>query len=188
MERPAIVWIALQSRVSAIESFQLMQEAGNYLPEHVKPWTYWIQAILFVAPLLFIKHMTPRILILTQILNTFAAYLVFVWEGDQVTKLFGLGHLFWIWPAVYLYFDIRKKALSRIYRAFAVLALLTISASLLLDIRDTAQWVLGERGSVLVNVPAENPLYRIRKIKQVAPTINYIHIAYSGFRSTLIGS
>lgn len=143
-----------------MESFQMMMDAGNYLPEHVKPWTLWMQGILFFVPIIFLRHLAPRLLIVTQVLNTLVAYLVFTWEGDQVTKLFGIGHFFWIWPAFYLLRDCQIKELSLYYRGFAITALLTISISLVLDVRETTHWLLGDRNSILVGVPIDHPLYR----------------------------
>ncbi len=144
-----------------MESFQLMSEAGNYLPGHVKPWTYWLQGILLMAPLFFVRHhVAPRLLLASQLLNGFVAYLVFVWEGGQVTKLFGIGHIFWVWPAYYLLRDCKSENLSLPYRSFACAALLTITTSLILDLRDVTLWLAGDRGSVLENVPLDHPLYR----------------------------
>ncbi len=138
-----------------MNAWQLMMDAGNYLPDHVKYWTYWMQGILFLAPLLFIKHTAARLLILAQLLNTLVAYGVFIWEGNQVTKLFGVGHFLWLWPALYLYRDCRNTTSTQLYRGFALCALITIAISLVFDTRDTAQWLLGDRASVLVILPKD---------------------------------
>lgn len=145
-----------------MESFQLMMDAGNYLPAHIGPWLIWMQMLLIVAPLLFIKFTGARLMLLAQLLNFTVAYAVFVWEGDQVTKLFGVGHVFWLIPLWYFLRDIRAPHLTGIwgttYRGYALLAAITITISLLFDIRDTAQWIMGDRGSILVDVPQDSPL------------------------------
>jgi len=129
-----------------------MMEAGAYLPKHISPWLTWMQIVLFAMPILFIKHKPARILIIAQLLNTLVAYLVFVLEGDQVTKLFGLGHFFWILPLWYLARDIKSEK-SKVYRYYAGVATITIIISLIFDVRDTALWVMGDRESILTTVP-----------------------------------
>lgn len=141
------------------ESVSLMLEAGSYLPPHVQPWVSWMQVCLFLAPLAFLRHTGPRALLLSQPLNALIAYLVFVYEGQQVTHLFGLGHLAWIAPALLLARDF-PRVRSRPYRAFIVLAVATIAVSLVFDVRGFALWARGDRSSVLVGVPAESGLYR----------------------------
>ena len=141
-----------------MHSFQLMMDAGRYLPAHIGPWITWMQVVLFLLPFLFIKYLAPRYLILAQLLNTLTAYLVFVGEGHQVTKLFGIGHFFWILPLWLLARDARNAELSLLYRGYAGIAVLTMSISLVFDTKDTAQWMLGDRRSVLVGVPADSAL------------------------------
>ena len=86
---------------------------------------------------------------LAQVLNFSLAYLVFEWEQQKVTKLFGIGHIFWVWPAVLFYLDIQKRHGSKPYLAFAGIALVTISISLVFDTRDTVLWMMGDRESIL---------------------------------------
>jgi len=136
-----------------------MMEAGAYLPPHVQPWAQWMQFCLFLLPLAFLKFWPPRIVLLSQVINIVVAYIVFIVEGDQVTKLFGLGHLIWAWPLVLLVRDWKQQE-SRYYRGFILVASATILISLVFDVRDIVQWGLGDRGSVLVGVPAESPLSR----------------------------
>ena len=142
-----------------MESFNLMMEAGNYLPKHIVPWTYWMQFILFAVPILFLKHKAAQYLILSQILNTITAYLVFVAEGNDVTRLFGLGHLFWIVPLWFLIADFRSDK-WRVYRWFCIAAATTITISLVFDIWHITSWILGDRASMLVDVPKSSALYR----------------------------
>ncbi len=130
--------------------------AGDYLPEHIGPWLMWMQIVLFLLPILFLKYTAPRYLLLAQVLNTLAAYLVFVAEGHQVTKLFGIGHFFWLLPLWMFARDIRINKYSLIYRSFAAIAAITLVISLVFDIRDTAQWLAGDRASILVGVPADS--------------------------------
>ena len=136
-----------------MDALNEMLAAGQYLPEHVVWWVTWMQVVLIFAPLLLVMYRTPRYLIAAQCLNFGIAYLVFVYEGNQVTRLYGLGHLFWIWPMIYFVKDIQSKDLNLVYRIYAVLAALTIAIRLMFDIRDYLLWVLGDRGSILVGVP-----------------------------------
>ena len=138
-----------------VESFQLMMDAGNYLPEHLQPWLLWMQLSLFAAPLFFIKYVAPRYLILAQVINTLVAYAVFVGEGHQVTKLFGIGHFVWLWPLWLFVRDVRNRYGSTVYRTYAWIVILTISVSLVFDIRDTSLWIMGDRDSILVTMPSD---------------------------------
>ncbi len=144
-----------------MESFQLMMAAGNYLPTHLGPWLTWMQVVLFLLPFAFVRHVAPRYLLLAQVLNTLTAYGVFVAEGHQVTRLFGLGHFFWLWPLWLMVRDVRSSVTPRLYRSYAAVAALTISISLVFDVRDTALWILGDRESILVDVPLESPLAEV---------------------------
>ncbi len=134
-----------------MESWQLMMAAGDSLPAHVKPWTMWMQIVLFLGPILFLRYRSAQLLIGAQILNTAVAFAVFVWEGHEVTRLFGLGHFLWLVPAAFFVRDLRQGEASKLYLGFAAVALATISISLLFDTRDTVLWLLGDRGSVLVS-------------------------------------
>lgn len=142
-----------------MESFQLMLEAGNYLPEHIKPWLTWMQVVLFLVPVLFVRHRAPRYLLLAQLLNAATAYLVFMSEGYRITKLFGVGHLYWLVPLWMLAVDVRNREKWVVYRAYAAMAVLTMAISLVFDVRDTALWLMGDRGSVLVHVPVDSALH-----------------------------
>lgn len=144
-----------------MESLRLMMEAGAYLPPHVAPWAQWMQFCLFLLPLLFVKYWPPRILIASQVVVTLVAWGVFAAEGNQVTRLFGVGHLVWIVPLVLLVRAFPREA-SKPYRGFILVASATILISLVFDLRDLALWATGDRGSVLVGVPAESPLSSAR--------------------------
>ncbi len=132
-----------------MSDFQAMVDAGAHLPEHIRPWLLWMQVILFVGPIVFIRYRAARWLILAQIVNVVVAYSVFVAEGNDITKLFGLGHFAWLIPLWFFVRDIpTDKWLA--YRVYAGIAAMTIAISLVFDVRDTAQWILGDRGSLLV--------------------------------------
>ena len=133
-----------------MNEFQLMMAAGEQLPEQIKLWTTWMQIVLFALPVLFIKYKPVRWLLLAQVGNIIIAYSVFVAEGFNVTRLFGVGHILWVIPLWVLAKDvISEKAL--LYRVFACVAVATMCISLVFDVRDIALWMLGDRESVLVH-------------------------------------
>ncbi|MCG8606113.1 hypothetical protein MJD09_14125, partial [bacterium] len=134
-------------------SFEAMMEAGNHLSPHVKPWVIWMQFILFLAPLFFLKWAAARWLVVAQLVNIAVAYAVFVAQGDQVTRLFGLGHFAWIVPLWFLAADVRSDNWI-VYRLFAGAAAATILISLVLDTRDIALWLGGDRGEITVKPSA----------------------------------
>lgn len=139
------------------QSFSLMMEAGDYLPPHVAPWATWMQIALMALPLLFIWYHAARMLILAQLVNFAVAFAVFVAEGDQVTRLFGLGHAAWAVPMVLFARDLYTDKWAP-YRIYAGVAALTIAISLAFDVRDVALWIGGDRGSTLVGLPVGHPL------------------------------
>jgi len=118
-----------------------------------------MQIVLIALPLVFLWYHAARMLVLAQFINIGVAFAVFVAEGDQVTRLFGLGHAAWAVPMVLFARDLyTDKWLP--YRIYASVAALTIAISLVFDIRDAALWMGGDRGSTLVGVPEGHPLYR----------------------------
>jgi len=52
-----------------MDSFLRMIEAGQYLPGHIVPWVNWMQIILIVGPVIFIKYKASRYLLLAQLAN-----------------------------------------------------------------------------------------------------------------------
>jgi len=122
--------------------------AGDLIPQHLMPWIIWMQNILFLGPVVFIRYPAARWMILAQIINALIAYCVFVAEGNQVTRLFGLGHLVWVFPLWMFWRDIRSPYWIG-YRTYAATASLTILISLTFDVVDIGRWIGGERLSIL---------------------------------------
>ena len=132
-----------------MESFRRMLGVGKFIPAHVKPWMYWMQLMLFVGPVLFVGFAGARYLLAAQALNAITGYIVFVKEGEKVSRLFGLGHVFWLAPLWFFAQDVRSDEWA-VYRGYAALAALTIAISLVFDVRDVYLWLRGDRASVLV--------------------------------------
>jgi|GEM_PF-979965 len=140
-----------------LDAFAAMALMMPYFPPHVAPWLTWMQIVLIVLPFVFFRYRAARMMILAQILNFAIATAVFMAEGNQVTKLFGLGHIAWVYPMILFYRDIRSE-LWKPYRTYAAIAATTIAISLVLDARDTAQWIAGDRETVLIGLPDGHPL------------------------------
>ena len=134
----------------------LMAEMGDHIPEHVAPWLTWMQIVLIAIPFIFIYYRAARMMILAQFVNFLIATIVFMAEGNQVTRLFGLGHIAWVYPMILYYRDIRSDYWKP-YRVYAAIAAATIAISLVLDVRDVALWLGGDRGTTLVGLPEGNP-------------------------------
>lgn len=139
-----------------LTALSLMAEMGNYIPEHVAPWLTWMQIVLIALPFVFIYYRAARMMVLAQLVNFVIATIVFMAEGNQVTRLFGLGHIAWVYPMVLYYKDIRSE-LWKPYRIYAAIAAATIAISLVMDVRDVALWVGGDRGTTLVGLPEGYP-------------------------------
>lgn len=131
--------------------------AGEFVPSHVQPWMKWMQVLLFPAPFIFIGQTAARVLILAQVLNCIVGYIVFVKEGNKVSRLFGLGHIFWAAPMWFLAGDVFSDEWI-VYRGFAAAASITIAISLVFDVRDWCLWLCGDRATVLTGIPEGHPL------------------------------
>ncbi|MGD1933734.1 MAG: hypothetical protein ACFB0Z_04355 [Candidatus Phaeomarinobacter sp.] len=139
-----------------LTALSLMAQMGDYIPPHVAPWLTWMQVVLILLPFLFVYYRAARMMILAQIVNFVIATIVFMAEGNQVTRLFGLGHIAWVYPMILFYRDIRSDHWKP-YRVYAAIAAATIAISLVMDVRDTALWIGGDRGTTLVGLPEGYP-------------------------------
>lgn len=146
--------VCLMEQIS--HSLSLMAQMGQYIPDHVAPWVTWMQIVLIGLPFLFIYYRAARMMILAQIINFVIATIVFMAEGNQVTRLFGLGHIAWVYPMWLYTRDIRSEHWKP-YRAYAAIAAVTIAISLVMDARDTALWLSGDRATTLVGLPEGHP-------------------------------
>ncbi len=142
-----------------LTALSLMAQMMPYVPPHVAPWLTWMQIVLILLPFLFIYYRAARMMILAQIVNFIIATVVFMAEGNQVTRLFGLGHIAWAYPMILFYRDIRSE-FWKPYRVYAAIAAVTIAISLVMDVRDTALWIGGDRETTLVGLPTDHPLAR----------------------------
>ena len=140
-----------------LDALAALSQMMPYVPPHVAPWLTFMQVTLIVLPFAFFKYRAARMMILAQIVNFAIGITVFMAEGNQVTKLFGLGHVAWIYPMWLFARDVRTDLWTP-YRVYAGIAALTIAISLVLDVRDTALWVAGDRGTTLVGLPEGHPL------------------------------
>ncbi len=135
-----------------MRTFRQMLQVGKFIPAHVKPWMYWMQLMLFVGPVLFVGFASARYLLASQILNAITAFIVFSKEGATVSRLFGVGHVFWLIPLWFFAQDVRSDEWV-VYRGYAALAAATIAISLIFDARDVFLWFRGDRASILVGQP-----------------------------------
>jgi len=132
-----------------MDAITTMNEQISQFPAWLQYWLTWMQTILIVLPFVFIKRREAQILIVAQVLNFAVGGIVYTAEGNQITKLFGLGHLFW--AGAYIYFLYRLWAQkvdlqSRpYYRAWFYTATLTLTISLPLDAYDLTKYAGGMR-------------------------------------------
>ena len=63
-------------------------------PQWLQWWLRWMQIMLILLPIFFIRYREAQILLWAQVMNFAVGAGVVLWEGGQVTKLFGLGHVF----------------------------------------------------------------------------------------------
>lgn len=126
-----------------------MMAQFEVFPLWVQWWLRWMQLVLIVLPVFFIRRREAQILLVAQVLNFVVGYGVVVWEGGHVTKLFGLGHVFWAvafvligWRWAQGRIDLAGRPL---YRAWLAIAMVTLAISLPLDAYDLVQYANGLR-------------------------------------------
>ena len=139
-----------------MDSVLALLRAALYLPVLVQIWLAWMLMVLFIAPLVFLRHGPAQWLAGVQLINIATAFAIFVGQGHDITRIFGLGHVLWLIPLGLLAKDAVLQSWSH-YRIFAILASLTIIVSLVFDFRDLWLWVEGDHGSVLIDAPDLTP-------------------------------
>jgi len=142
-----------------METMNLFFEAGNYFDPKLNYWLFWMQCTLFFAPILLIYFKAARIHLLAMLCTMALAFLIFWYDGYSVTKLLGASHITWLISLIYLIGAVKSNRWI-VYRAWAGLAVLTICISLVFDVYEVAQYLMGDHGSVLVGVPVDSQLYR----------------------------
>jgi hypothetical protein len=132
-----------------MDAVTAMNEQIAQFPIWLQHWLTWMQIVLIVLPFLFIKHREAQVLIAAQVLNFAVGGVVYAMEENQITKLFGLGHIFWAGAYGYFLYRIwtRKADIqSRPYfRAWLYTAIITLTISLPFDAYDLAKYAGGMR-------------------------------------------
>ncbi len=118
-------------------------------PQWLQWWLRWMQVMLILLPLLFIRYREAQYILIAQVLNFAVGTAVVIWEGGQVTKLFGLGHVFWGVAFVLILMRWRAGVIDftgrPLYRAWLTAAMITLSISLPFDAYDLFQYANGLR-------------------------------------------
>ncbi|MGB0844794.1 MAG: hypothetical protein ACPGVN_08645 [Alphaproteobacteria bacterium] len=142
-----------------MDTMNLFFEAGNYFDPKLNYWLFWMQCMLFFAPILLIYFKAARIQLLAMIGTLVLALMIFWYDDYTVTKLLGASHITWVVSLFYMVEAVKSKRWI-VYRAWAGLAAITICISFVFDAYEVAQYLMGNHDSVLIGVPVESPLYR----------------------------
>lgn len=117
------------------------------LPLPLRLWLNWMQFTLILAPLIFFKTREAQIILAMQLLNFSVGITIFLLQDGWITKLFGLGHVFWF--VAYLWLGLRwfRNQISRngqpFFRTWFYAAMLTLTISLPLDAYDLVLYFNG---------------------------------------------
>ncbi|PCJ24041.1 MAG: hypothetical protein COA96_10550 [SAR86 cluster bacterium] len=122
-------------------------------PTWIQRWLVWMQFILIVCPVLFIKFREAQALVVAQVFNFAVGAVVVILQNYQVTKLFGLGHVFWAVAFVYILRRWLKgkiklqgfDAYNLAYVVWLPTAMLTLVVSLVFDGYDLVAYANGLR-------------------------------------------
>ena len=118
-------------------------------PQWLQWWLTWMQTLLILLPFFFIKRREAQVLIAAQVLNFALGFYIYTAQGNMITKLFGLGHVFWAFAFAYFVYRIftsKAETDGRPYfRAWLYAATVTLAISLVFDTYDLIQYIGGTR-------------------------------------------
>jgi hypothetical protein len=132
-----------------MDMFYEMNAQIAQFPQWLQWWLTWMQTLLILLPFFFIKRREAQVLITAQVLNFALGFYVYTAQGNMITKLFGLGHVFWAVAFVYFVhriFTSKAETDRRPYfRAWLYTATVTLAISLVFDTYDLIQYIGGTR-------------------------------------------
>jgi hypothetical protein len=132
-----------------MDTFNEMNAQVAQFPIWLQWWLTWMQTLLILLPFLFIMRREAQALLAAQVLNFALGFYIYSAQGNMVTKLFGLGHIFWAFALAYIIHRIitgKAETEGRPYfRAWLYTASVTLTISLVFDTYDIIQYVGGMR-------------------------------------------
>lgn len=132
-----------------VDIFNDMNAQIAQFPTWLQYWLTWMQTMLILMPFVFIKRREAQTLIAAQVLNFALGFYVYAAQGYMITKLFGLGHIFWAVTFAYIIHRIatgKAETQGRPYfRAWLYAASVTLAISLMFDTYDLIQYAGGVR-------------------------------------------
>ncbi|AWZ02103.1 hypothetical protein RHODOSMS8_02587 [Rhodobiaceae bacterium] len=132
-----------------MDMFNEMNAQIAQFPQWLQWWLTWMQTLLILLPFFFIKRREAQVLIAAQVLNFALGFYIYTAQGNMITKLFGLGHVFWAFAFAYFVYRIftsKAETDGRPYfRAWLYTATVTLAISLVFDTYDLIQYIGGTR-------------------------------------------
>lgn len=132
-----------------MDAFNGMNAQIAQFPQWLQWWLTWMQTLLILLPFVFIKRREAQVLMAAQVLNFALGFYVYTAQGNMITKLFGLGHVFWAVAFVYFVHRIatgQAETHGRPYfRAWLYTATATLAISRVFDTYDLIQYIGGTR-------------------------------------------
>ncbi len=132
-----------------MDTFNEMNAQIAQFPQWLQWWLTWMQTLLILLPVVFITRREAQVLVAAQVLNFSLGFYVYTAQGNMITKLFGLGHVFWAFAFAYFIHRIftgKSETEGRPYfRAWLYTATVTLAISLVFDTYDFVQYMGGNR-------------------------------------------
>ena len=117
------------------------------MPSTVRAWLMVLGISNMMIPLLLIRHIEAKIMLLCTILGFIIGVQMHKRKG--MTRILGLMHLPWLFAIFFLIKAIITRGVFDLYGLWMVMALLLISISLTIDIRDATRYYSGETDSII---------------------------------------
>jgi hypothetical protein len=118
------------------------------------PWLFWLALLMatnMVGPVVFIKSLEGRMVILAAMAG--AAFQIAIFGSKGFVRLLGIGHLPWVPLVFWLWTRLDQAPQDGIFRYWILSVIIIDTISLIIDTTDVVRYISGDREPQLVLEP-----------------------------------
>ena len=111
-----------------------------------KPWLFWLALLMaanMVGPIVFIKSLEGKMVILAAMAG--AAIQIAIFGSKGFVRLLGIGHLPWVPLVLWLWSRLDQIPQDGIFRYWILSVIVIDTFSLIIDGTDVARYMMGDR-------------------------------------------
>jgi hypothetical protein len=119
-----------------------------------KPWLFWLGLLMaanMVGPIVFIKSLEGRMVILAAMAG--AAIQIAIFGSKGFVRLLGIGHLPWLPLVLWLWSRLDQVPQDGVFRFWILSVIVIDTLSLVIDSTDVIRYLLGDREPQIVLEP-----------------------------------